>query len=115
MLLFVIHHLWIWSIIGDSGFVVSSILSSAVTLLSFHMPTGKLGSRPAKDKSALCFVAEKTGDHTSRLTLELYFPPHLLRQVWFHRWGKKKKAHAFRLSLERLDKVVKDMSVPLEF
>jgi hypothetical protein len=68
-----------------------------------------------KDKSSLCFVAEKTGEHTSRLTLELYFPPHMLRQVWFHRVGKKKKAHAFRLSLERLDTVVKDMIVPLEF
>jgi hypothetical protein len=29
--------------------------------------------------------------------------------------GKKKKAHEFRLSLECLDKVVKDMIVPLEF
>jgi archaellum component FlaC len=39
----------------------------------------------------------------------------MLRQVWFHRWGKKKKAQEFRLSLERLDQVVKDMIVPLEF
>jgi hypothetical protein len=39
-----IHYLW--SIIDDSGFVVSSILPSAVTLLSFHRSTGKLGSRP---------------------------------------------------------------------
>jgi hypothetical protein len=30
-------------------------------------------------------------------------------------WGKKKKAQEFRLSLERLDQVVKDMIVPLEF
>jgi hypothetical protein len=44
MLLFVIHHLW--SIIGDSGGIVSSILPSALALLSFHMSTGKLGSRP---------------------------------------------------------------------
>jgi hypothetical protein len=68
-----------------------------------------------KDKRSLCFVAEKTGEHTSRLTLELYFQPHILRQVWFHQWGKKKKAQEFWLSLERLDKVVKDMIVPLEF
>jgi hypothetical protein len=68
-----------------------------------------------KDKSALCFVAEKTGDHISRLTLEIYFHPNMLRQVVFHRWEKKQKEHAFRLSLERLDKVVKDMIVPLEF
>jgi hypothetical protein len=68
-----------------------------------------------KDKSSLCFVAEKTGDHTSRLTLELYVQPNILRQVLFNRLGKKKKAHEFRLSLERLDKVVKEMIVPLEF
>jgi hypothetical protein len=60
-------------------------------------------------------VAEKTGDHTSRLTLELYFQPNMLKQVVFYRWGKKKKAQEFRLSLERLDQVVKAMVVPLEF
>src|SRR5262249_12169778 len=30
-----------------------------------------------KDKSSICFVAEKTMDHTSRLTLELYFQPNI--------------------------------------
>jgi hypothetical protein len=80
-------------------------------------PEGKtiFGETNEKDKSSLCFVAEKTGDHTSRLTLELYFQPNILRQVLFHRWGKKKKEHEFRLSLERLDKVVNEMIVPLEF
>src|SRR5262249_33420599 len=46
MLLCVIPHLW--NIIGDSSFVVSSILPSVVAFLSFHMPTGKLGSRPVQ-------------------------------------------------------------------
>ena len=40
MLLFVINHLW--SIIGDSGFVVSSVVSSHPALLSFHMLTGNV-------------------------------------------------------------------------
>jgi len=44
MLLFVESMLW--SIISESGFVVSSVVSSAQVLLSFHMLTGKLGSRP---------------------------------------------------------------------
>jgi hypothetical protein len=43
---FVIHHLW--SIIGDSDGVVSFILPSVLALLSFHMSTGKLGSRPGE-------------------------------------------------------------------
>src|SRR5262245_49973106 len=82
-----------------------------------HPPEGKtiFSETNEKDKSSLCFVAEKTGEHTSRLTLELYFQPHIFRQVLFHRWGKKKKAQELRLSLERLDTVVKDMIVPLEF
>ena len=82
-----------------------------------YNPEGKtiFSETNAKDKSALCFVAEKTGDHTSRLTLDLYFQPNILRQVLFNRWGKKKKEREFRLSLERLDKVVKEMIVPLEF
>src|SRR2546426_3263020 len=40
MLLFVTHRLW--SIFGDSGSVVSSVVSSAPALLSFHMLTGNL-------------------------------------------------------------------------
>jgi hypothetical protein len=44
MLLFVESMLW--SIISESDFVVSSVVPSAQALLSFHMPTGKLGSRP---------------------------------------------------------------------
>jgi hypothetical protein len=44
VLLLVIPQLW--SIIDDAGVVVSSLVPSAVTLLSFHTSTGKLGSRP---------------------------------------------------------------------
>src|SRR5215813_2023395 len=44
MLLVVTHRLW--SIIGDSGSVVSSVGPSALALLSFHALTGNLGSRP---------------------------------------------------------------------
>ena len=82
-----------------------------------YNPEGKtiFSETNEKDKSSLCFVAEKTGDHTSRLTLDLYFQPNILRQVLFNHLGKKKKEHEFRLSLERLDKVVKEMIVPLEF
>jgi hypothetical protein len=44
MLLFATHQLS--SIIGDTGFIVSSVLLSAVTLLSSHMSTGNMGTRP---------------------------------------------------------------------
>jgi hypothetical protein len=52
MLLFVASLLW--SIIGDSGFVISSVVPSAQTLLSFHLSTGKMGTRPVEaEKSAI--------------------------------------------------------------
>src|SRR5262249_40280777 len=40
MLLFILHELW--SIIADSGSVVSSVVSSHPTLLSFHMLAGNV-------------------------------------------------------------------------
>jgi hypothetical protein len=42
----------LWSIIGDSGFVVSSVVSSASASFSFHMLTGKMGTRPSPVSSS---------------------------------------------------------------
>src|SRR2546421_333304 len=39
-------HIFFRSIIDDSGFVVSSVWPSTLTLLSCHTSTGNLGSRP---------------------------------------------------------------------
>src|SRR5262245_29980553 len=36
----------LWSIIGDAGFVVSSLVSSASAFFSFRLLTGKMGTRP---------------------------------------------------------------------
>jgi hypothetical protein len=47
--------------------------------------------------------------------LELYLQANIFKQVLFNALEKKKKEQEFRLSLERLDKVVKEMVVPLEF
>jgi len=44
MLLFILHRLW--SIIDDSGSVVSSIVSLHPALLSFHMLAGNLDRAP---------------------------------------------------------------------
>jgi hypothetical protein len=52
MLLFVESLLW--SIIGDAGFVVSSVVPSAQALLSFHLLTGKREhARETQSKHAL--------------------------------------------------------------
>jgi len=68
-----------------------------------------------RDKTTTCFVAEKTGEHTSRLTLEVYMSPNILKQTLFKLGEKKKREQEFKTSLERLDKVVREMVVPLEF
>ena len=68
-----------------------------------------------KDKSTTCFIAQKTGGNTSKLTLELYFQPNILKHVLFNLNEKTKQEKEMQQSLERLDKVVKEMIVPLEF
>ena len=68
-----------------------------------------------KDKSSIYFIVEKTGAHSSRLTLEIYFQPNIIKQALFNLLEKKKKEQELRLSLQRLDKVLQEMVVPLEF
>ena len=68
-----------------------------------------------KDKHTFCFIAEKTGEHSSRLTLEMYFQQNIIKQALFNRLEKKKKEKELQQSLERLDNVLKEMIVPLEF
>jgi len=82
-----------------------------------YNPEGKtiFSETNEKDKSATCFVAEKTGEHTSRLSIELYLQPNILKQVLFNQFEKKKKEQEWKASLERLDSVLKEMVVPLEF
>ena len=53
MLLFVFHELW--SIIDDSGFVVSSVVSSHPALLAFHMLAGNLDRALMEGNGDFCF------------------------------------------------------------
>src|SRR6185436_20875101 len=66
-----------------------------------------------KDKSTTCFIAQKIGEDTSRLTLEFFSQPNLLKQVLFNLVERKNKEEEMQQSLERLDNVVKEMVVPL--
>src|SRR4030095_3785683 len=82
-----------------------------------YNPEGKtiFSETDEKKKSSLYFIAEKTGEHLSKLTLELYFGRNILKQTLFSFMRKKKKEQELMQSLQRLDKVVKEMVVPLEF
>jgi len=68
-----------------------------------------------KDKNSFYFIAEKTGEHSCRLTLEIYFQPNIIKQALFNGFEKKKKELEFQQSLQRLDKILQEMVVPLEF
>ena len=96
----------------DNGKIEMMYISNFV-----YDPEGKtiFSETNEKEKSTFYFVAEKTGEHSSRLTLEIYFQPNIIRQAIFNRLEKKKKEEELQQSLHRLDKVLKEMIVPLEF
>jgi hypothetical protein len=80
-------------------------------------PEGKtiFSETDEEKKSSVYFIIEKTGDHTGRLTIEIYFQRSFFKQILFNAFEKKKKEEEWRLSLERLEKVVGGMVLPLEF
>ena len=82
-----------------------------------YNPEGKtiFSETSEKDKRSVYFIAEKTGENSSRFTLEIYFQPNIIKQTLFNRLEKRKKEQELQQSLQRLDKVLKEMIVPLEF
>lgn len=60
----------LWSIIGESGFVVSSVVPSTQALLSGHILTGKTGTRPV---GTVVSPAEEPPQELNRLLLPKYF------------------------------------------
>ena len=98
--------------------VLDSGKTEMMYISSFNYdPDGKtiFSETNEKDKSSTCFVAQKISEHTSRLTLEYYLQPNILKQMLFNLKDKRIKEEEMQQSLERLDKVVKEMVVPLEF
>jgi len=96
----------------ENGKIQMMYISSFV-----YDPEGKtiFSETNEKDKSTISFVAEKTGEHSSRLTLEIYFQQNIVKQAFFNGLEKKKKERELQQSLQRLDKVLNEMIVPLEF
>jgi hypothetical protein len=82
-----------------------------------YNPEGKtiFSETDEKKKTSVYFIAEKTDKHSSRLTIEIYFKKNIIKQAFFNQLEKKKKEQELQQSLERLDKVLKEMVVPLEF
>jgi hypothetical protein len=96
----------------ENGKVMMMYTSSFV-----YNPEGKtiFSETDEKKKSSVYFIIEKTGAHNSRLTLEFYLQRNMAKQAFFRLFEKKKMEQELLQSLQRLDKVVKEMVVPLEF
>ena len=96
----------------DNGKVEMMYISSFV-----YDPEGKtvFSETDEKRKSTVYFIAEKTGEHSSRLTIEIYFKRNIIKQALFNQMEKRKREQELQQSLERLDKILKEMVVPLEF
>ena len=82
-----------------------------------YNPDGKtvFSETDENKKNSVFFIAEKTGEHSSRLTIEIYFQRNIIKQALFNRVEKKRRERELQQSLERLDKVLKQVVVPLVF
>ena len=68
-----------------------------------------------KRKSATYFTIEKTPDGKSRLTMDVYLHRNPVKWLLFNLTEKKKMQQRLQQSLERLEPIVKEMVLPLEF
>jgi hypothetical protein len=68
-----------------------------------------------KTNTTIYFIIGKTGEQSSKLTIELYFENNKIKEVFFNLFEKQKTQQEYLQSLEQLDKVAKETIIPLEF
>jgi hypothetical protein len=68
-----------------------------------------------KTKYSIYFRVEKNGEHSTKVTIELYIPKNKINEILFNLFSKKKTQQEFLQSLEHLDKVARETIIPLEF
>jgi hypothetical protein len=66
-------------------------------------------------RSSVYFILEKLGEKKSKLTLEFYLKKNWPLQLMFHLMMKRKIEERFKKSLENLDRLVKEVKLPVEF
>lgn len=96
----------------DNGTVEMMYISSFT-----YNPEGKtiFSETDEKKNRSIYFIAEKINASSSKLTIEIYFRPNIIKQLLFNSMEKKKKEEDMRQSLERLDKLLPGIVVPLDF
>ncbi|HYE55994.1 MAG TPA: DUF2652 domain-containing protein [Chitinophagaceae bacterium] len=95
-----------------NGKTITKSISSFV-----YDPEGQtiISETDEKTGTTIHFLMEKTGEYTSRLTMELYIDKNILTEVMFKLAEKKKVEEEFHTSVEQLDKVARETVIPLEF
>jgi hypothetical protein len=68
-----------------------------------------------KKRGSTFFIFEKTGTERAKLTMDFYISDTLIMRTYFRLFMKKKLAEIFRKSQDRLEKLLKEIEVPVEF
>ena len=68
-----------------------------------------------KRKSVTAYIIERIADNKSRLTMNFYLPKNRLQEIYFKITEQKKMESRLRRSLAKLQPVVEQMVLPLEF
>ncbi len=74
-----------------------------------------LSETDEKKRSSVYYIIEKTGDQSSRLTLDFYIEKNSFRQFLFKLKERKKMEEKFRRSLANLGELIKEIELPVEF
>jgi hypothetical protein len=128
---FDLRHLWLLGIkrideiehfLPEIGTRHRHVLENGKTSIKYisgfvYNPVGRtiFSETDERDRTTICYIADKVGDNTSRLTIDYYMPPNLVKQTIFKIFKKDKMQERFVNSLRGLDKVVTEMVLPLEF
>ena len=68
-----------------------------------------------KKKSSVYYILEKTGENKSRLTIELYLKKSLFAPIVFNMFMKNKLQAQYERSLNNMERLLKQIELPVEF
>ncbi|SEW24207.1 DUF2652 domain-containing protein [Chitinophaga arvensicola] len=92
--------------------------SSLMYTSSFSYDPDRVVSFSETDQKRNCsyyYIIEKTGEHSARLTIDFYLHKNFLQQ-WLFRWRQKKKMeHDLQTALAKLEPLVMNITLPLDF
>ncbi|MCW3118092.1 MAG: hypothetical protein JWM28_2174, partial [Chitinophagaceae bacterium] len=82
------------------------------TSYSYHPEKLSFSETDETTDSTKYFYIEKTGDHQTKLTVDIYLEKSKVNQFLFNLFRKKKLEASFRRSLVNLETVVREIKLP---